>query len=310
MQNIAKSRYGKCLSKNYTNIYIKLKWQCKEGHVWEAKPCNILSGSWCVKCNKSVSISEQMCCRIFELLFNKEFIKVRPKWLKYKNGKSLELDGYCKKIKLAFEYNGSQHYKYSKRFHKNQQHLEKIKKRDYLKKELTKKHDINLIVIPYTVKYKNMKNYIMEECIKLNINIPCKDLDINYRTIKLYNNDRLLKLNNFVYKKGGKCLSKTYLGAHKKLKFKCNKGHIWSASPSAIINVGRWCPYCAGNKKKTIQFYQNIAKKKGGKCLSKDNIYKRKLEFQCKKGHTWKTMGGNITSGTWCPYCAGNMRKE
>ncbi|UCG68447.1 MAG: hypothetical protein JSV09_11615, partial [Thermoplasmata archaeon] len=50
MQDIAKSRGGKCLSKNYMNSWTKLKWRCKEGHIWEATPNSIKRGSWCSLC--------------------------------------------------------------------------------------------------------------------------------------------------------------------------------------------------------------------------------------------------------------------
>ena len=34
--NIAKEKEGKCLSNTYTNANTKMKWECKEGHIWEA----------------------------------------------------------------------------------------------------------------------------------------------------------------------------------------------------------------------------------------------------------------------------------
>ena len=50
MQELAKSRGGKCLSTEYINALTKLKWQCEEGHTWEAKPHDIKSGHWCPYC--------------------------------------------------------------------------------------------------------------------------------------------------------------------------------------------------------------------------------------------------------------------
>ena len=52
MQNIALKKGGKCLSKNYLNRKTKLTWECKEGHVWEATPASVKSGSWCPKCSR------------------------------------------------------------------------------------------------------------------------------------------------------------------------------------------------------------------------------------------------------------------
>lgn len=50
MQKIAESLGGRCLSDKYINVETKLKWQCKNGHIWEAIPSSIKRGSWCPKC--------------------------------------------------------------------------------------------------------------------------------------------------------------------------------------------------------------------------------------------------------------------
>ena len=63
-----------------------------------------------------------------------------------------------------------------------------------------------------------------------------------------------------------------------------------------------------GNK---LGYYkvQQIAESRGGKCLSKKYIDNHAhLLWQCKKGHTWKTMPLGITKGSWCPHCAGTAK--
>ncbi|MBU0628434.1 MAG: hypothetical protein KKC75_04540, partial [Nanoarchaeota archaeon] len=50
MHKIAKAKGGKCLSNEYTNNHINLKWQCEKGHVWEATPSNVERGTWCRIC--------------------------------------------------------------------------------------------------------------------------------------------------------------------------------------------------------------------------------------------------------------------
>jgi hypothetical protein len=50
MQNIAKERNGKYLSKIYINADTKYKWKCGKGHIWFARFSDIKSGSWCPKC--------------------------------------------------------------------------------------------------------------------------------------------------------------------------------------------------------------------------------------------------------------------
>lgn len=50
MQKLAIEKGGKCLSKKYINSNIKLKWQCKKGHTWDATSKNIKTGYWCPVC--------------------------------------------------------------------------------------------------------------------------------------------------------------------------------------------------------------------------------------------------------------------
>ena len=53
MQDLAKSRGGECLSKDYINQQLKLKWRCGSGHEWDAKPSNVKNkNSWCPICAK------------------------------------------------------------------------------------------------------------------------------------------------------------------------------------------------------------------------------------------------------------------
>ena len=55
MQQIAETRGGKCLSKEYVNNKTKLKWQCNEGHLWEAVPSSVATRTWCPVCSRNKS---------------------------------------------------------------------------------------------------------------------------------------------------------------------------------------------------------------------------------------------------------------
>jgi hypothetical protein len=50
LYKIAQARDGKCLSTYYLGTSVKLKWQCSEGHTWQAIPSSIKRGSWCPVC--------------------------------------------------------------------------------------------------------------------------------------------------------------------------------------------------------------------------------------------------------------------
>ena len=53
-------------------------------------------------------------------------------------------------------------------------------------------------------------------------------------------------------KRGGKCLSETYLNNHAPLLWECKIGHRWEATPKNIKR-GAWCHSCGGSMKLTIE---------------------------------------------------------
>lgn len=120
----------------------------------------------------------------------------------------------------------------------------------------------------------------------------------------------LKDMQDLAKKKKGKFLSKSYENNHTKYQWECSEGHIWSAK-SSNIKSGKWCPTCAKRAKVTIGDMQEIAKKRGGKCLS-DNFKNTssKIELRCQDGHVWKAKVSHIRSGHWCPYCNHHQSEE
>ncbi len=57
----AKSKGGKCLSKEYIDSRTKMKWQCKEGHIWKANFNSIKSGKWCPYCANCAKLTIEDC---------------------------------------------------------------------------------------------------------------------------------------------------------------------------------------------------------------------------------------------------------
>lgn len=64
------------------------------------------------------------------------------------------------------------------------------------------------------------------------------------------------------------------------------------------------------NNNLDIKKVKEYALNKGGKCLS--DYYenrKKRLLWQCKKGHQWKSSTQSVIgAGSWCPACAKNIR--
>ena len=80
----------------------------------------------------------------------------------------LELDMYNASEKLACEYSGIQHYKYVPFMHRNNiENFHKQQKRDELKRNICKKLGIRLIEVPYTVKIKNIEQFLINELNKI-----------------------------------------------------------------------------------------------------------------------------------------------
>lgn len=50
--SIADIRRGKVLSEVYEGSKIKIKIECKEGHIWDVLPGSIKQGTWCPRCAK------------------------------------------------------------------------------------------------------------------------------------------------------------------------------------------------------------------------------------------------------------------
>ena len=112
------------------------------------------------------SKGEVECRRVLNKIFNKPFNKSRPNFLNNPvtgGNFNLELDCYNEELYLAVEYDGIQHYKFNKFFHKNYEHFLNQKYRDDMKRRICKENRITLITVPYTVKNENIESYLKKE---------------------------------------------------------------------------------------------------------------------------------------------------
>lgn len=111
---------------------------------------------------KNGSIAESVCRVIIQNYTGKFFHSVRPDFLRSpKTNCPLELDGYNEELKMAFEYNGRQHYEFPNHCHKTIEEFHIQQENDRYKEARCRELDIHLIVIPYTV--KDLDTFIREE---------------------------------------------------------------------------------------------------------------------------------------------------
>lgn len=104
-------------------------------------------------------------------------------------------------------------------------------------------------------------------------------------------------------------------GTHRRVCWRCEKGHEWEAAPSTLIS-GCGCPYCAGRQPvpgetDLATTHPEIAKEwhpeKNGSltpCQVSQGSMKR-VWWQCERGHDYQAMVFSRVEGTGCPYCAG-----
>lgn len=304
MAEVAIRRGGRCLSDKYSDCKTKLKWECANGHIWEASPVMIISGTWCPYCHSS--IAEETCRYFFEKIFGKKFNKFTINGY----GKRFVLDGYCDELGIAFEHNGSQHYKNIDYFKNN---VKKQKLYDKIKIKLCNDYNIKLLIIKELfskMKLSYLEKEILNQCAKLNIKVPKYHIDINNMNFA-YKGSYLSYYKELANSRGGKLVSKSYINSYTKLTWMCEKGHIWEATTNAILKS--WCSKCSNKKRLTINDAKEIAYKKNGKCLSSEFITtKNKLKWKCNVcKHEWLACLDSVKNrNTWCPNCFNLKRKN
>lgn len=145
---------------NYINRRKKVIIGCRNHNptYWfEQTPADHLSGCGCPKCN--ISKGEE---KIRTFLSDKNIdFKTEYKFNDLKFKSYLRFDFYIPSKNILIEYNGIQHYK---RNHFNDSYKDFLLNchRDWLKRNYAKKHNIKLIIIPYT-DIKNIDKILLDE---------------------------------------------------------------------------------------------------------------------------------------------------
>lgn len=73
-------------------------------------------------------------------------------WLLSPKGAPLQLDRYYPDLKVAFEFNGRQHYEYNPYMHETEENFRYLQRCDIKKRRECKKRGVTLITIKYTKK--------------------------------------------------------------------------------------------------------------------------------------------------------------
>ena len=150
------------ISSSYVNANSMLEVRCSKGHEYPIRFNNFKKGHRCPRCKNK---TENFCREIIERLTEKTFPTKRPNFLRVGSGlgQILQLDGYNEELKVAFEYDGEQHYIEFKHYGKPGR-LEAQQERDKIKDQKCLENGIKLLRIPYFIKDKEeyIKSWLIE----------------------------------------------------------------------------------------------------------------------------------------------------
>ncbi len=325
MHAIAHQKGGKCLSSKYINAHTHLKWECGIcGNIWNAKPGQIKSGNWCPKCaikrrsNKTRGTIEEMQ----EIAQNRGGVCLSTEYINSTTYLQWQC-GVCLNIWKAKPANIKQG-SWCPECAKNQNRKRKKSKTRKLNsysllkladfQEIARKHGGKCLSTHYISLDTEMRWECKEghqwESKASNIRYGAWCPECSYKKRGKKKRNKLKDFQLLAEKRNGKCLSTQYIDAKTELQFFCNKHHYtWRATPDSVKR-GSWCIHCgnessAEKRKDSLSHMQELAEKKGGRCISTRYINDRtKMLWECSNGHQWYATPNNIKGGTWCPKCS------
>ncbi len=280
------------VSKEYTGTKKKHKWMCRNGHIWITTLERIKRGSQCPQCNSR--LNEEKVRFVFEELFQDKF----PKTREVLDG--LELDGYCKNLKLAFEYQGEQHYNSQHYWNVKHSYEEQVN-RDLIKSRKCAMLNIIKIDVPH-YESNNIFEYIKSELHSRNIYTinQCVDWSRFKGT-----QSKLTALQKLAKSKQGELISDQYFGSHQKHEWKCLKCNKTWISRAKDVAEGSWCPWCANNIKYTKDKIIDMCKGRGFcfKSKSYEGMLAKHDVICVECNFPWNVKINRIQQGAKCPNC-------
>jgi hypothetical protein len=110
-----------------------------------------------------MEFNSTQCKAYLEKKYGKTFVSARPPWLLDDvTGERLELELYNEELGIACCYHDISHYEFPSSKITELKDFRALVYKDSLKKKLCAENGVKLIIVPYTVKYETIPNYVME----------------------------------------------------------------------------------------------------------------------------------------------------
>jgi len=303
---------GECISTIYSDNKSNLEFKCEVGHRFHRTWSEVKNSlRWCPKCSPNKLIGETLARLILEHLLQLKFTSVYIKEMK-----GLQLDGYNSKNRIAFEYQGYQHYTENSHFHSDERRYKSQIERDSYKKQLCKKNKIILIEIFEfkTIRAGRIELFVNQVKNKLNeLNLSYNHEPFELDLVELYRgrkSEMYEQAKKIVEEKNGSI--QEFIGAESKHTYTCSKGHkMTNRVLSVIIKSNASCASCEAKSK--YQSLKEIIESRGGKLIDKKlkpKGYSETYKWICNNGHKRDSKGQYLFDGYWCAECQKEAKKK
>lgn len=299
----------------------KVWWKCSRGHEWQATINDRSSGTGCPVCSseRRTSFPE------YALIFYLSKYGIDAVHTHKENG--YELDVYIPARKVAIEYDG--YYWHKNRAEKDLEKNQKCNNDGILLYRIREKLPAlgscskDYIVQDDHADLSLVLRDVLSEIIGMRVEVNLEKDSIEIENLRertekdkslLFTNPRIASEWNYI--KNGK-IRPEHLTAnsHKKVWWKCSKGHDWLATIDNRNN-GNGCPYCSGrdvlagdNDLQTVNpmLAGEWHYEKNNRLTPKDvtTHSNKKVWWKCHMGHEWQATVNDRSTGTGCPYCLG-----
>ncbi|MBI2608299.1 MAG: zinc-ribbon domain-containing protein [Deltaproteobacteria bacterium] len=309
MKQLAHKRGGLCLSSKYENVHAKLLWKCKKGHKWKARPSSIKRGSWCPFCaGKHITISnaKELAATRGGFCLSKKYrdSSTKMKWQcsighTWTTTWDVIRKSWCPQCKYHLSESIVRRYiekMYGRSFPKTRP--------SWLVNDRGNRMELDLYNrnLGLAIEYQGIQHF---ETTRLQ---PSKQ-KLKQRIKDDLKKRKLCKKHNvlLIYVEAAD-LTEPLLIQEKLIKKLRKSG---APKPRRISKKAekKLQPFTAKSEANLAEL-KKIAKAKKGMCLSHHyHGARRKLLFECQKGHHWYATPNNIRTGQWCRKCTKYVKK-
>lgn len=292
---IAREKGGLCLSTEYVNYRIPLRWRCAEGHEWHTTAATIQRGSWCPSCASAARYDGEKA-RVFAEV----------------QAIARERGGLC----LSTEYVNSQtHLRWRcAEGHEWEAVRQSVARGSWCARcagmvlTIDDMHEVARVRGGRCLSrsYQGEGSPLLWRCAEGH---EWKAIPGNVRRGKwcpyCARNARktIADVQGMAAEHGGVCLSTSIESSRDPLRLRCRIGHEFS-SDAQRLQAGQWCPRCRGVPRGTLERLRRAVKRRGGVLL--DTEYHGSqipVRVRCREGHEWSVLPPSLTNGRWCREC-------